>query len=172
ETFINYIKDQKAAGKVITAQKEGRKVYKSQAEIDKETETAAIQAIKNATKINKLAEKDKTLTGTTLPGATVGVQKTNSNAKLARAAGPSATADANGKFSVDISSLDLKKGDQITNTVTDTNGYSATFQTTVQAAATTPPDNGNGNNGGTDSGNGNGNNGGTDNGNTNNGSGT
>ncbi|MHC5408633.1 5'-nucleotidase C-terminal domain-containing protein [Listeria seeligeri] len=170
ETFINYIKDQKAAGKVITAQKEGRKVYKSQAEIDKETETAAIQAIKDATKINKLAEKDKTLTGTTLPGATVGVQKTNSNAKLARAAGPSATADANGKFSVDISSLDFKKGDQITTTVTDTNGYSATFQTTVQAAATTPPDNGN--NGGTDSGNGNGNNGGTDNGNTNNGSGT
>ncbi|WP_270993652.1 bifunctional metallophosphatase/5'-nucleotidase [Listeria seeligeri] len=170
ETFINYIKDQKAAGKVITAQKEGRKVYKSQAEIDKETETAAIQAIKDATKINKLAEKDKTLTGTTLPGATVGVQKADSNAKLARAAGPSATPDANGKFSVDISSLDLKKGDQITTTVTDANGYSTTFQTTVQAAATTPPDNGNGNNGGTD--NGNGNNGGTDNGNTNNGSGT
>ncbi|MEE9724912.1 bifunctional metallophosphatase/5'-nucleotidase [Listeria seeligeri] len=170
ETFINYIKDQKAAGKVITAQKEGRKVYKSQAEIDKETETAAIQAIKDATKINKLAEKDKTLTGTTLPGATVGVQKADSTAKLARAAGPSATADANGKFSVDISSLDLKKGDQITTTVTDANGYSTTFQTTVQAAATTPPDNGNGNNGGTD--NGNGNNGGTDNGNTNNGSGT
>ncbi|MBC1596279.1 bifunctional metallophosphatase/5'-nucleotidase [Listeria seeligeri] len=170
ETFINYIKDQKAAGKVITAQKEGRKVYKSQAEIDKETETAAIQAIKDATKINKLAEKDKTLTGTTLPGATVGVQKADSNAKLARAAGPSATADANGKFSVDISSLDLKKGDQITTTVTDANGYSTTFLTTVQAAATTPPDNGNGNNGGTD--NGNGNNGGTDNGNTNNGSGT
>lgn len=170
ETFINYIKDQKAAGKVITAQKEGRKVYKSQAEIDKETETAAIQAIKDATKINKLAEKDKTLTGTTLPGATVDVQKADSNAKLARAAGPSATADANGKFSVDISSLDLKKGDQITTTVTDANGYSTTFQTTVQAAATTPPDNGNGNNGGTD--NGNGNNGGTDNGNTNNGSGT
>lgn len=170
ETFINYIKDQKAAGKVITAQKEGRKVYKSQAEIDKETETAAIQAIKDATKINKLAEKDKTLTGTTLPGATVDVQKADSNAKLARAAGPSATADANGKFSVDISSLDLRKGDQITTTVTDANGYSTTFQTTVQAAATTPPDNGNGNNGGTD--NGNGNNGGTDNGNTNNGSGT
>ncbi|WP_181249572.1 bifunctional metallophosphatase/5'-nucleotidase [Listeria seeligeri] len=170
ETFINYIKDQKAAGKVITAQKEGRKVYKSQAEIDKETETAAIQAIKDATKINKLAEKDKTVTGTTLPGATVGVQKADSTAKLARAAGPSATADANGKFSVDISSLDLKKGDQITTTVTDANGYSTTFQTTVQAAATTPPDNGNGNNGGTD--NGNGNNGGTDNGNTNNGSGT
>lgn len=170
ETFINYIKDQKAAGKVITAQKEGRKVYKSQAEIDKETETAAIQAIKDATKINKLAEKDKTLTGTTLPGATVGVQKADSTAKLAHAAGPSATADANGKFSVDISSLDLKKGDQITTTVTDANGYSTTFQTTVQAAATTPPDNGNGNNGGTD--NGNGNNGGTDNGNTNNGSGT
>lgn len=170
ETFINYIKDQKAAGKVITAQKEGRKVYKSQAEIDKETETAAIQAIKDATKINKLAEKDKTLTGTTLPGATVDVQKANTAAKLARAAGPSATADANGKFSVDISSLDLKKGDQITTTVTDANGYSTTFQITVQAAATTPPDNGNGNNGGTD--NGNGNNGGTDNGNTNNGSGT
>lgn len=170
ETFINYIKDQKAAGKVITAQKEGRKVYKSQAEIDKETETAAIQAIKDATKINKLAEKDKTLTGTTLPGATVDVQKANTAAKLARAAGPSATADANGKFSVDISSLDLKKGDQITTTVTDANGYSTTFLTTVQAAATTPPDNGNGNNGGTD--NGNGNNGGTDNGNTNNGSGT
>ncbi|MBM5606025.1 bifunctional metallophosphatase/5'-nucleotidase [Listeria seeligeri] len=170
ETFINYIKDQKAAGKVITAQKEGRKVYKSQAEIDKETETAAIQAIKDATKINKLAEKDKTLTGTTLPGATVDVQKANTAAKLARASGPSATADANGKFSVDISSLDLKKGDQITTTVTDANGYSTTFLTTVQAAATTPPDNGNGNNGGTD--NGNGNNGGTDNGNTNNGSGT
>lgn len=59
ETFINYIKDQKAAGKVITAQKEGRKVYKSQAEIDKETEDAAIKAIKDATKINKLAEKEQ-----------------------------------------------------------------------------------------------------------------
>ncbi|WP_368315750.1 5'-nucleotidase C-terminal domain-containing protein, partial [Listeria monocytogenes] len=67
ETFINYIKDQKADGKDITAQKEGRKVYKSQAEIDKETEDAATKAIKDATKINKLAEKDKTLTGTTLP---------------------------------------------------------------------------------------------------------
>ncbi|AHI54729.1 5'-nucleotidase C-terminal domain-containing protein [Listeria ivanovii] len=170
ETFINYIKDQKAAGKVITAQKEGRKVYKSQADIDKETEAAAIQAIKDATKINKLAEKDKTLTGTTLPGATVGVQKADTNAKLARATGPSTTADANGKFSVDISSLDLKKGDQFTTTVTDANGYSTTFQTTVQATATTPPDNEDGNNSGT--GNGNGSNGGANNGNTNNGSGT
>ncbi|MBK2003181.1 bifunctional metallophosphatase/5'-nucleotidase [Listeria ivanovii subsp. londoniensis] len=167
ETFINYIKDQKAAGKVITAQKEGRKVYKSQAEIDKETETAAIQAIKDATKINKLAEKDTTLTGTTLSGVTVNVQKTATNAKLLRAAGPSAIADANGGFSVDVSSLNLKEGDQITTTVTDSNGYSTTFQTTVQGAATTPPDNGNG---GTD--NGNGNTSGTDNGTNNNSSGT
>ncbi|EJS2950154.1 5'-nucleotidase C-terminal domain-containing protein [Listeria monocytogenes] len=170
ETFINYIKDQKAAGKVITAQKEGRKVYKSQAEIDKETEDAAIKAIKDATKINKLAEKDKTLTGTTLPGATVSVQKATANARMALAAGPNATADANGKFSVDVTSLNLKKGDQITTTITDPNGYSTTFQATVQAAATTPPDNGNG---GTDNGNGNGNNGGTDgNGGTNNGNGS
>ncbi|MBC2009933.1 bifunctional metallophosphatase/5'-nucleotidase [Listeria welshimeri] len=169
ETFINYIKDQKAAGKVITAQKEGRKVYKSKAEIDKETEDAAIKAIKDATKINKLAEKEKALTGTTLPFATVAVQKADTTAKMARAADPTATADTNGKFSVDVSSLDLKEGDQITTTITDSNGYSTTFQTTVQAAATTPPDNGNG---GTD--NGNGNNGGTDNGNGNagNGSGT
>ncbi|MBC1396829.1 bifunctional metallophosphatase/5'-nucleotidase [Listeria welshimeri] len=176
ETFINYIKDQKAAGKVITAQKEGRKVYKSKAEIDKETEDAAIKAIKDATKINKLAEKEKALTGTTLPFATVAVQKADTTAKMARAADPTATADTNGKFSVDVSSLDLKEGDQITTTITDSNGYSTTFQTTVQAAATTPPDNGNGGtdngNGGTD--NGNGNNGGTDNGNGNagNGSGT
>ncbi|EHL2815486.1 5'-nucleotidase C-terminal domain-containing protein, partial [Listeria monocytogenes] len=170
ETFINYIKDQKAAGKVITAQKEGRKVYKSQAEIDKETKDAAIKAIKEATKINKLAEKDKTLTGTTLPGATVSVQKATANARMALAAGPNATADANGKFSVDVTSLNLKKGDQITTTITDPNGYSTTFQATVQAAATTPPDNGNGN-GGTD--NGNENNGGTDgNGGTNNGNGS
>ncbi|AIS58613.1 Endonuclease YhcR precursor [Listeria ivanovii subsp. londoniensis] len=152
ETFINYIKDQKAAGKVITAQKEGRKVYKSQAEIDKETADAAIKALKDATKINKLAEKDTTLTGTTLSGVTVNVQKTATNAKLLRAAGPSAIADANGGFSVDVSSLNLKEGDQITTTVTDSNGYSTTFQTTVQGAATTPPDNGNG---GTDNGNGN-----------------
>lgn len=176
ETFINYIKDQKAAGKVITAQKEGRKVYKSKAEIDKETEDAAIKAIKDATKINKLAEKEKALTGTTLPFATVAVQKDDTTAKMARAADPTATADTNGRFSVDVSSLDLKEGDQITTTITDSNGYSTTFQTTVQAAATTPPDNGNGGtdngNGGTD--NGNGNNGGTDNGNGNagNGSGT
>lgn len=176
ETFINYIKDQKAAGKVITAQKEGRKVYKSKAEIDKETEDAAIKAIKDATKINKLAEKEKALTGTTLPLATVAVQKADTTTKMARAADPTATADTNGKFSVDVSSLDLKEGDQITTTITDSNGYSTTFQTTVQAAATTPPDNGNGGtdngNGGTD--NGNGNNGGTDNGNGNagNGSGT
>lgn len=78
---------------------------------------------------------------------------------MALAAGPNATADANGKFSVDVTSLNLKKGDQITTTITDPNGYSTTFQATVQAAATTPPDNGNG---GTDNGNGNGNNGGTD----------
>lgn len=89
---------------------------------------------------------------------------------MALAAGPNATADANGKFSVDVTSLNLKKGDQITTTITDPNGYSTTFQATVQAAATTPPDNGNGN-GGTD--NGNGNNGGTDgNGGTNNGNGS
>lgn len=163
ETFINYIKEQKAAGKVITAQKEGRKVYKSQAEIDKETADAAIKALKDATKINKLAEKDTTLTGTTLSGVTVNVQKTATNAKLLRAAGPSAIADANGGFSVDVSSLNLKEGDQITTTVTDSNGYSTTFQTTVQGAATTPPDNGNG---GTD--NGNGNTSGTDNGTNNN----
>lgn len=89
---------------------------------------------------------------------------------MALAAGPNATADANGKFSVDVTSLNLKKGDQITTTITDPNGYSTTFQATVQAAATTPPDNGNG---GTDNGNGNGNNGGTDgNGGTNNGNGS
>lgn len=168
ETFINYIKEQKAAGKVITAQKEGRKVYKSQAEIDKETADAAIKALKDATKINKLTEKDKMLTGTTLPGVNVEVQKATTTVKLARATLPNTTSDTNGNFSVNVSALDLKEGDQVTTTITDTNGYSTTFQTTVQAAATTPPDNGSGN-GGVD--NGSGNSGGTGNDNTTNGNG-
>lgn len=163
ETFINYIKEQKAAGKVITAQKEGRKVYKSQAEIDKETADAAIKALKDATKINKLTEKDKMLTGTTLPGVNVEVQKATTTVKLARATLPNTTSDTNGNFSVNVSALDLKEGDQVTTTITDTNGYSTTFQTIVQAAATTPPDNGSGN-GGVD--NGSSNSGGTGNDNT------
>lgn len=140
ETFINYIKEQTAAGKVITAEKEGRKTYKTAAQLEEE----AISAIKASTKFNPLAEKDKTFSGVTVPNATISVQKsTEEQTKGLRvAANLTTTADANGAFQIDVSSLNLKAHDTLSVTVTDTNGYSTPFSVAVLAAETDP---GNGN---------------------------
>ncbi|WP_088839206.1 bifunctional metallophosphatase/5'-nucleotidase [Listeria sp. ILCC792] len=135
ETFINYIKNQTAEGKVITAEKEGRKTYKTAAQLEED----AISAIKKATKFNTLAEKDKTFSGVTLPGATVSVQK-GGNANLRAANDLTATADANGAFQIDVSALGLKARDTLSVVVTDTSGYSTPFSVTVAAAATDPGD--------------------------------
>ncbi|EUJ28851.1 5'-nucleotidase [Listeria floridensis FSL S10-1187] len=143
ETFINYIKDQTAANKVLTASEEGRKTYKPQSEIDEENAIAAIKAV---TKIDKLVEKDSFLTGITVPNAKLAVQKADI-AKLTKAVNAvdsiSGVSDANGAFKVDVTALDLKAGDQIVLTVTDEKNYSASFNAIVVETLSNPGENGN-----------------------------
>ncbi|MGY3778330.1 bifunctional metallophosphatase/5'-nucleotidase [Isobaculum melis] len=126
ETFINYIKAQEAAGQVIDAKVTGRKTYLSATDIQA-AETAAVQAIKDATKIHTLTEGDSALTGTTLPNAMISVQLKESLARSSL----TTTATENGEFSLDITNLALTKDQIVAITITDTDGNQAQFEQTV-----------------------------------------
>ncbi|MBC2310950.1 5'-nucleotidase C-terminal domain-containing protein [Listeria booriae] len=146
DTFINYIQSQT---KLVTPEL-GRKVFKTEAEIAKEKEDAAIQAITDNTTFQSYKEKDAIFKGKTVPGATVSINTLA--VKMAKAA--PIVADADGNFEVDMSSENLKEGDTFDVTVTDADGYSKVFTVAVMAAD--PVDNGGGeeavpgdNNGGT-----------------------
>ncbi|MBC1524388.1 LPXTG cell wall anchor domain-containing protein [Listeria booriae] len=157
DTFINYIQSQT---KLVTPEL-GRKVFKTEAEIAKEKEDAAIQAITDNTTFQSYKEKDAIFKGKTVPGATVSINTLA--VKMAKAA--PIVADADGNFEVDMSSENLKEGDTFDVTVTDADGYSKAFTIAVMAAD--PVDNGGGeevpgdNNGGTTTPDPDGNNGGT-----------
>ncbi|MBC2077774.1 LPXTG cell wall anchor domain-containing protein [Listeria booriae] len=158
DTFINYIQSQT---KLVTPEL-GRKVFKTEAEIAKEKEDAAIQAITDNTTFQSYKEKDASFKGKTVPGATVSIHTLA--VKMAKAA--PIVADADGNFEVDMSSENLKEGDTFDVTVTDADGYSKAFTVAVMAAD--PVDNGGGeeevpgdNNGGTTTPDPDGNNGGT-----------
>ncbi|MBC2022789.1 5'-nucleotidase C-terminal domain-containing protein [Listeria booriae] len=158
DTFINYIQSQT---KLVTPEL-GRKVFKTEAEIAKEKEDAAIQAITDNTTFQSYKEKDAIFKGKTVPGATVSINTLA--VKMAKAA--PIVADADGNFEVDMSSENLKEGDTFDVTVTDADGYSKAFTVAVMAAD--PVDNGGGeeevpgdNNGGTTTPDPDGNNGGT-----------
>ncbi|MBC2263981.1 LPXTG cell wall anchor domain-containing protein [Listeria booriae] len=158
DTFINYIQSQT---KLVTPEL-GRKVFKTEAEIAKEKEDAAIQAITDNTTFQSYKEKDAIFKGGTVPGATVSIHTLA--VKMAKAT--PIVADADGNFEVDMSSENLKEGDTFDVTVTDADGYSKAFTVAVMAAD--PVDNGGGeeevpgdNNGGTTTPDPDGNNGGT-----------
>ncbi|MBC1795553.1 LPXTG cell wall anchor domain-containing protein [Listeria booriae] len=158
DTFINYIQSQT---KLVTPEL-GRKVFKTEAEIAKEKEDAAIQAITDNTTFQSYKEKDAIFKGKTVPGATVSINTLA--VKMAKAA--PIVADADGNFEVDMSSENLKEGDTFDVTVTDADGYSKVFTVAVMAAD--PVDNGGeeeevpgDNNGGTTTPDPDGNNGGT-----------
>ncbi|MBC2257608.1 5'-nucleotidase C-terminal domain-containing protein [Listeria booriae] len=158
DTFINYIQSQT---KLVTPEL-GRKVFKTEAEIAKEKEDAAIQAITDNTTFQSYKEKDAIFKGKTVPGATVSINTLA--VRMAKAA--PIVADADGNFEVDMSSENLKEGDTFDVTVTDVDGYSKAFTVAVMAAD--PVDNGGGeeevpgdNNGGTTTPDPDGNNGGT-----------
>ncbi|MBC1225791.1 5'-nucleotidase C-terminal domain-containing protein [Listeria booriae] len=158
DTFINYIQSQT---KLVTPEL-GRKVFKTEAEIAKEKEDAAIQAIMDNTTFQSYKEKDAIFKGKTVPGATVSIHTLA--VKMAKAA--PIVADADGNFEVDMSSENLKEGDTFDVMVTDADGYSKAFTVAVMAAD--PVDNGGGeeevpgdNNGGTTTPDPDGNNGGT-----------
>ncbi|MBC1778181.1 5'-nucleotidase C-terminal domain-containing protein [Listeria booriae] len=158
DTFINYIQSQT---KLVTPEL-GRKVFKTEAEIAKEKEDAAIQAITDNTTFQSYKEKDAIFKGKTVPGATVSINTLA--VKMAKAA--PIVADADGNFEVDMSSENLKEGDTFDVTVTDADGYSKVFTVSVMAAD--PVDNGGeeeevpgDNNGGTTTPDPDGNNGGT-----------
>ncbi|MBC6162040.1 LPXTG cell wall anchor domain-containing protein [Listeria booriae] len=158
DTFINYIQSQT---KLVTPEL-GRKVFKTEAEIAKEKEDAAIQAIMDNTTFQSYKEKDAIFKGKTVPGATVSINTLA--VKMAKAA--PIVADAYGNFEVDMSSENLKEGDTFDVTVTDVDGYSKVFTVAVMAAD--PVDNGGeeeevpgDNNGGTTTPDPDGNNGGT-----------
>ncbi|EUJ46827.1 bifunctional metallophosphatase/5'-nucleotidase [Listeria riparia] len=157
DTFINYIQSQT---KLVTPEL-GRKVFKTEAEIAKEKEDAAIQAITDSTTFQSYKEKDAIFKGKTVPGATVAIDTLA--VKTAKAA--PIVADADGNFEVDMGSENLKEGDTFDVTVTDANGYSKVFTVAVMAAD--PVDNGGGeevpgdNSGGATTPDPNGNNGGT-----------
>ncbi|MBC1564694.1 bifunctional metallophosphatase/5'-nucleotidase [Listeria booriae] len=158
DTFINYIQSQT---KLVTPEL-GRKVFKTEAEIAKEKEDVAIQAITDNTTFQSYKEKDAIFKGKTVPGATVSIHTLA--VKMAKAA--PIVADADGNFEADMSSENLKEGDTFDVTVTDADGYSKVFTVAVMAAD--PVDNGGGeeevpgdNNGGTTTPDPDGNNGGT-----------
>ncbi|MBC1560932.1 5'-nucleotidase C-terminal domain-containing protein [Listeria booriae] len=158
DTFINYIQSQT---KLVTPEL-GRKVFKTEAEVAKEKEDAAIQAITDNTTFQSYKEKDAIFKGKTVPGATVSINTLA--VKMAKAA--PIVADADGNFEVDMSSENLKEGDTFDVTVTDADGYSKAFTVAVMAAD--PVENGGGeeevpgdNNGGTTTPDPDGNNGGT-----------
>lgn len=133
ETFVNYIKDRESQSIEIDAQVEGRKVYKSAEQLTAE----AIAAITEATTLDMYREGGTYLTGATVPQATVTVGL----AEAASRALPSSQANAEGRFSIDISSLELKEGDKVTVTVTDTDGHSVPFELTVAAKEAIDPGN-------------------------------
>ncbi|MBC1944022.1 LPXTG cell wall anchor domain-containing protein [Listeria booriae] len=158
DTFINYIQSQTK----LVMPELGRKVFKTEAEIAKEKEDAAIQAITDNTTFQSYKEKDAIFKGKTVPGATVSINTLA--VKMAKAA--PIVADADGNFEVDMSSENLKEGDTFDVTVTDVDGYSKVFTVAVMAAD--PVDNGGekeevpgDNNGGTTTPDPDGNNGGT-----------
>ncbi|MBC1512669.1 bifunctional metallophosphatase/5'-nucleotidase [Listeria booriae] len=157
DTFINYIQSQTK----LVMPELGRKVFKTEAEIAKEKEDAAIQAITDNTTFQSYKEKDAIFKGKTVPGATVSINTLA--VKMAKAA--PIVADTDGNFEVDMSSENLKEGDTFDVTVTDADGYSKVFTVAVMAAD--PVDNGGGeevpgdNNGGTTTPDPDGNNGGT-----------
>lgn len=138
DTFINYFKAQEAAGKTISAAIDGRKTYRSQADIAAENEKNALAAIHAATVLTDIKEKDTQHTGKTLPNATISVHV--KEAVQTRSLNPAtAIADANGDFTVDISSLDVKKDQVLVVTVTDQNGYSVPFEKTILAMDVVTP---------------------------------
>lgn len=131
DTFINYIQSQ---SKLVTPAL-GRKTFKTEAEIAKEKEDAAVQAITDSTTFVSYKEKDAVFKGKTIPGATVSLDTLVVQAKVAPV-----VADADGNFEIDMSSENLKEGDTFGITVTDADGYSKTFTVAVMAAD--PIDNG------------------------------
>ncbi|WP_325064993.1 5'-nucleotidase C-terminal domain-containing protein [Paenilisteria weihenstephanensis] len=133
DTFINYIQSQ---SKLVTPEL-GRKTFKTEAEIAKEKEDAAIQAITEGTVFVSYKEKDAVFKGKTVPGATVTVDTLAVKAKAAPV-----VADADGNFEIDMSGENLKEGDTFGVTITDADGYSKAFTVAVMAAD--PIDNGNG----------------------------
>nr|WP_220132337.1 5'-nucleotidase C-terminal domain-containing protein [Listeria rustica] len=145
DTFINYIQSQ---SQLVTPAL-GRKTFKTEAEIAKEKEDAAIQAITDSTVFVSYKEKDAVFKGKTVPGATVTVDTLAVKAKVAPI-----VADADGNFEIDMSGENLKEGDTFGVTITDADGYSKAFTVAVMAAD--PIDNGGGeevpggNNGGTE----------------------
>lgn len=125
ETFVTYIQDIEAQGKKLSAPTEARKTYLTAAEIALRNET---EAIANTT-INPVTEGDKTITGKTVPNATVtivGIQRTNF---------ATATADAEGNFSIDTSKIDLKADDIVTLAIVGPQGGTGSVETTVLAKA-------------------------------------
>ncbi|MBC1436222.1 LPXTG cell wall anchor domain-containing protein [Listeria rocourtiae] len=131
DTFINYIQSQI---KLVTPEL-GRKTFKTEAEIAKEKEDAAVQAITDSTTFVSYKEKDAVFKGKTIPGATVSLDTLAVQARVAPV-----VADADGNFEIDMSSENLKEGDTFGITVTDADGYSKTFTVAVMAAD--PIDNG------------------------------
>lgn len=131
DTFINYIQSQ---SKLVTPEL-GRKTFKTEAEIAKEKEDAAVQAIADSTTFVSYKEKDAVFKGKTIPGATVSLDTLAVQAKVAPV-----VADVDGNFEIDMSSENLKEGDTFGVTVTDADGYSKTFTVAVMAAD--PIDNG------------------------------
>ncbi|MBC1521672.1 bifunctional metallophosphatase/5'-nucleotidase [Listeria aquatica] len=135
ETFINYIKAQTAQGKLISAKEEGRKTYKSAEQLAEE----AVKAIRDATRFDKLTDKDSFLTGVTLGGASLtvekaGIAKAERSLKVSPAV--SSTAGPSGAFKLAVSSLKLAAGDELTVHVTDKAGNRAAFTVQVEASET------------------------------------
>ncbi|WP_036077480.1 bifunctional metallophosphatase/5'-nucleotidase [Listeria cornellensis] len=133
DTFIHYIESQST----LVTPELGRKNFKTEAEIAKEKEDAAIQAMTDSTVFQSYKEKDAIFKGKTVPGATVVV-----NSLAVRAKAAPTVSDAQGNFEIDMSGENLKEGETFEVTITDVDGYSKAFTVTVMAAD--PIDNGGG----------------------------
>lgn len=142
ETFVGYIEAMEAEGKKISASIEGRKVYVDDADPGGEDDSAAVKAIKAATTISDYRKGDQFLTGKTIADGTVSVTKGDSTGARVSTPPLMDTADAQGSFKVDVSSLALTETDTIIITISDNDGNEATFTRTVLSAtagSTTEP---------------------------------
>lgn len=139
ETFINYIESKTAKGEEITAKIEGRKAKYTEETGGSTTEiNEGEELIKKATTFDPLYVGNEYLTGVTIPNGKLSVIKEtteNSSVKAVATEEPVVEQAANdGKFKLNIRSFDLKEGEKLVVTITDSNQNSVTFPVTVLKA--------------------------------------
>ncbi|MBP1047446.1 5'-nucleotidase C-terminal domain-containing protein [Enterococcus sp. BWM-S5] len=129
ETFIGYIESKEAAGELIEAGIQDRKVLIEEPSIFPEDREAIIR---QATFFDPLHETDQYLQGVTLPNATIvlfdgEIPQSKIDANVLPEGDITAKADSEGRVKIDVTTLELKGKKRVTAVVIDEDDYSAVF---------------------------------------------